>query len=127
MAELYQEAFPDESPPSNPLAALRRHIDETQERAEFLGAYGKLQSALDLLAKISQRMPPDVEVGFDELNIDRKVIRIKVHAPNFEAVDRITNALSSESAFRDTKVAGDIQNDKRRGGVTFSLNIALDS
>ena len=72
-------------------------------------------------------MPTDIEVGFDELNIDRRVIRIKVHAPNFEAVDRITNALSGESAFRDTKVAGDIQNDKRRGGVTFSLNIGLDS
>ena len=127
VAELYQEAFPDEAPPSNPLSALRRHIDEARERADFLGAYGKLQSALDLLGEISQRIPSDIEVGFDELNIDRRVIRIKVHAPNFEAVDRITNALSDESAFRNTKVAGDIQNDKRRGGVTFSLNIALDS
>ena len=127
VAELYREAFPDEAPPSNPLAALRRHIDEAQERAEFLGAYGKLQSALDLLGEVSERMPSDIEVGFDELNIDRRVIRIKVHAPNFEAVDRITNALSDESAFRNTKVAGDIQNDKRRGGVTFSLNIGLDS
>ena len=127
VARLYQEAFPKEPLPSNPLAALRQHITETRERAEFLGAYGKLQSALDLLREISQRIPADLEVDFDELNIDRRVIRIKVHAPNFEAVDRITNALSGEEAFRDTRVAGDIQNDKRRGGVTFSLNIALDS
>ena len=125
-AQLYKGAFPDQPAPNNPLGALRQQIEATDERADFLGAYGTMHSALDLLAEISHRVPTELDVSFDELNIDRRVIRIKVHAESFEAVDRLTGALVEAPSFRDTKVAGDIQNDKRRGGVTFNLNIPLD-
>lgn len=125
-AQLYRGAFPDQPVPRNPIGALRQQIDATDERADFLGAYGPMHSALDLLAEISRRVPTELDVSFDELNIDRRVIRIKVHAESFEAVDRLTGALVEAPSFRDTKVAGDIQNDKRRGGVTFNLNIPID-
>ena len=107
------------------MAAMSAEISKAEARAEFLGAYGRLQSALDLLVEISDRIPPDLDVDFDDLRIDRSAIRVKAHAKNFEAVDRLKNVLSSAEPFVQTKVAGDVQNDKRRGGVTFSLNIAL--
>ena len=125
VANIYSEAFPGKPIPSNPMAAMSAEISKAEARAEFLGAYGRLQSALDLLVEISDRIPPDLDVDFDDLRIDRSAIRVKAHAKNFEAVDRLKNVLSSAEPFVQTKVAGDVQNDKRRGGVTFSLNIAL--
>jgi hypothetical protein len=97
-----------------------------EEQAEFLGAYGRKSSALDLLTEISARIPEDLDIRFDELNISRRSVRVKVYAKSFESVDRLKEELSREPAFGAIKVAGDVQKDKRRGGVTFNLNIDLD-
>ena len=45
-----------------------------RDRADFLGVYGGNRSALDLLAELSRRVPEDLEVKFEEVNIDRRVI-----------------------------------------------------
>ncbi|MFP8874966.1 MAG: type II secretion system protein GspL, partial [Myxococcota bacterium] len=123
---LYSEVFPDEATPSNPITALREQTRLAEEQAEFLGAYGRKSSALDLLTEISSRIPEDLDVRFDELNINRRSVRVKVYAKSFESVDRLKAELSREPAFGAIKVAGDVQKDKRRGGVTFNLNIDLD-
>ena len=123
---LYSEVFPDEPTPSNPITALREQIQLAEEQAEFLGAYGRKSSALDLLTEISSRIPEDLDIRFDELNISRRSVRVKVYAKSFESVDRLKAELSREPAFGAIKVAGDVQKDKRRGGVTFNLNIDLD-
>ena len=123
---LYTDAFPGQTAPNNAVAALREQIRMAEEQAEFLGAYGRESSALDLLSEISSRVPEDLEIRFDELNINRRSVRVKVYAKTFESVDRLKEELSREPAFGTVKVAGDVQKDKRRGGVTFNLSIDLD-
>ena len=124
--QLYSEAFPNEAIPRNPIATLSEQIRASEERAEFLGAYGRKSSALDLLTEISSRVPEDLDIRFDELNINRRSVRVKVYAKTFESVDRLKEELSREPAFGAVKVSGDVQKDKRRGGVTFNLNVDLD-
>lgn len=122
---LYAEAVPGDRP-ANSTAAMTRALQEARDRADFLGAYGKDLTALDLLTELSRRVPADLDVQFDELDIDRRSIRVKVTAPSFEAADRLTSELARKPPFTSAKVAGEISSNPRGGGKSFSLSIRLD-
>ena len=57
------------------VTALREEVRIAQERADFLGVYRGNLSALDLLVEISSRVPQELEVGLEEIAIDRQVDR----------------------------------------------------
>ena len=80
---------------------------------------------LDIMTELSTRVPADLHVKFEEVNIDRKVVRVKVSAENYEAADRLENVLSASAPFEGADVAGQIKNTKR-GTITFSINIPLE-
>lgn len=123
-AQLWEQAFPGRPAPENVPAALRDALRDAEQRAEFLGVYRGNRSALDLLTEISASVPSNLEVVFEELSIDGRVIRIRGHAPSFEAVDRLRSALASAPVFSEIRVS-EIQSDAARGGNTFSVTISL--
>lgn len=123
-AELYREAFPGRAAPDNVLAAMREAVRSAHGRADLLGVYAGNLSAVDLLAELSGRVPKDVPVIFEELNIDRQTVRIRGHTERFENVDRLQAELSSYAPFSQIRVS-EIQSDARRGGKTFNLTISL--
>jgi general secretion pathway protein L len=123
---LYTDLFPDRAPPDRPVAALSQAVSEARERADFLGLYGGNLSALDLMTIVSQRIPAELNVKFDEVNIDRKVIRIKVAAENYEAADRLEAELKKEPVFAGADVSGGIKRLKD-GSVTFNLSVPLEA
>lgn len=125
MASRYAAIFPDRPVPSRPMAALTEDVASARERANFLGLYGGNLSALDLLTLLSERIPSDLTVKFDEVNIDQNVIRIKVAAQNYEAQDRLENVLKAESVFAAADVTGSAKRLKD-GSVTFGLSIPLN-
>jgi type IV pilus assembly protein PilM len=125
-AGLYAQLFPGQPPPARPVAALSQAVTEARERADFLGLYGGNLSALDLMTLLSARIPPDLKVKFEEVNIDRKVIRIKVAAENYEAMDRLENELKVDPPFTGADVSGQAKRLKD-GSVTFSLNIPIEA
>jgi general secretion pathway protein L len=125
VSRLYSEAIPGPVP-SNPMAEMNRKLQEKRDLADFLGAYGRDLSALDLITELSRRIPKNLDVTFEELDIDRRGIRVKVSAPSFEAADRLTAELASREPFKSAKVAGEVSSDPRGGGKTFSLSIRLD-
>ena len=125
MASRYAAIFPDRPLPNQPLAALGQEVASARERANFLGLYGGNLSALDLLALLSELIPTDLTLKFDEINIDQNVIRIKVAAQNYEAQDRLENVLKSESVFASADVSGTAKRLKD-GSVTFGLSIPLN-
>jgi general secretion pathway protein L len=96
-----------------------------RDRADFLGVYGGNRSALDLLAELSRRVPDDLEVKFEEVNIDRRIVRIKVFAKSFEAADRLTAQLAASEPFERAKVDGEVKASRRRQGKTFNVTIPL--
>jgi general secretion pathway protein L len=121
---LYTSAFPDQAPPDRPVMAMRRALTEARERADFLGIYGN-GSALDLLAELSRRIPQDLPVRFEEITIDRRVIRIKVSAEGFDATDRLERLIAASAPFTSAK-AGESSTDRRTGRIEFDLIISLD-
>ena len=99
---------------------------EARDRADFLGVYGGNRSALDLMAELSRRVPRDLEVKFEEVSIDRRVIRIKVFAKSFEAADRLTAQLAASETFALAKVDGEVKASRKRQGKTFTVTIPLE-
>jgi hypothetical protein len=122
--QLYSKVLPGDSVPNNALALLRKEVQSAGERADFLGVYRGNLSALDLLTKISQLVPADLEVIFEELSIDRQVIRIRVYGDNFESADRLVTSLSAFAPFARARI-GAIETDAKRGGKRFNLTISL--
>ena len=107
------------------MAALTQAVDSARDRADFLGLYQGNHSALDLMSELSGRVPKDLNVRFEEINIDRKVIRIKVTAENYEAMDRLENQLKAGPPFEGTDVSGQAKRLKD-GSVSFSVSVPLE-
>ncbi|MGY8805019.1 MAG: PilN domain-containing protein, partial [bacterium] len=121
---LYSEVIPGENPES-PVPALGAALRNAQDRADFLGIYGTDLSAVDLLIELSQRIPKDVKVQFEDLNIDRRVVKIKVVGDSYQSADRLKGLLTKSPPFGNAEVA----KVKSRGeGKTFdlTLNISAD-
>jgi general secretion pathway protein L len=121
---LYAQAFPSAPAPPNVVTAMQQAVAQAQGRADTLGVYRGNLSALDVLNEISARVPPDLEVVFEELAIDGQLVQIKGHTPAFGSVDRLRAELARYEPFSSITV-GDITSDARRGGQTFSMRINL--
>ncbi|HVP30555.1 MAG TPA: type II secretion system protein GspL [Myxococcota bacterium] len=124
LASVYSAAFPGQPVPGDPVAAMREAVRSAHERADALGVYRGNLSALDLLTEISARVPQDLEVVFEELAIDRQVVRIRGFTKSFEAVDRLRSELSGFEPFSEIQVS-EIKDDAKRGGKSFSVTISL--
>jgi general secretion pathway protein L len=122
----YQASFPGTADPRNVVSAMQQAVTEAQDRADTLGVYRGNLSALDILTEISDRVPQDLDVVFEELAIDRQIVQIKGHAPAFGSVDRLRAELAQYAPFSSITV-GDITRDARRDGQTFSMRISLSA
>ena len=125
VTQLYTEVFAGEAVPANPIAAMRSAGAQARARADFLGVYGGNRSALDLLAELSRRLPEDLEVKFEEVSIDRRVVRIKVSAKSFEAADQLTTQLAASEPFREAKIDGEVKASRKRNVKIFNVTIPL--
>ena len=121
---LYSEAFPGAPVPSNTVGSLRGALEKANDRAVYLGVYPGNLSALDVLSEISRRVPPDLDIIFEEVNIDRRVVRMKVYAKKFESADRLGAELAKFEPFARAKI-GSIESDPKRGGKRFTVTISL--
>ena len=124
VTKIYAGLFPDQPEARNPLASLRAKLDEEEELADFLGAFGGNRSALDVLAELSRRVPANLDVRFEELNIDRRAIRVKVFAKRFQSADRLKDELAGEAPFTNAKVDGEVR--KTKEGIKFNLSISME-
>ncbi|MFQ5417491.1 MAG: type II secretion system protein GspL [Myxococcota bacterium] len=124
--QLFSEVFPGRAVPGNAIATLRQEVRAANDRAVFLGVYPGNLSALDVLSEISRRIPSDLDIVFEELNIDRQTVRMKVYSKTFESADRLGAELAKFAPFARARI-GSIENDKKRGGKRFNVTISLAS
>ena len=121
---LVAEALPGGARSGDPLAAMQEALRNAERRADTLGVYRGNLSALDILTEISRRVPPNLDVVFEEVSIERQVIQIKGHSPSFGSVDQLRAKLAQFGPFSEITV-GDITADARRGGQNFNVRISL--
>ena len=75
-------------------------------------------------ATLSRRVPENLDVRFEELNIDRRAVRIKVFAKRFQSADRLKAELAREAPFTNAKVDGEVR--KTKDGIRFNVSIGLE-
>ncbi|HEU4429644.1 MAG TPA: PilN domain-containing protein, partial [Myxococcota bacterium] len=118
------QALSGAEPGEDSLAAMQGALRDAERRAETLGVYRGNLSALDILNQISDQVPADLDIVFEELAIERDTVQIRAHSTDFKAVDALTNALKKFPPFSDIAV-GESGIDPRRGGVNFDLRIRV--
>lgn len=80
-------------------------------------------SAVNLLAELSQRIPPDIKVTFDQILVDPDRVSLRGTTDSSKQIDRITQALKAFRCFKDVQVG---KLDKTKDHVNFSLDVQVE-
>jgi len=80
-------------------------------------------SAVDVFAELSQRVPTDVPLRFDRIEISRDKLHLQGTTDAAENVDRIVSALRGSRCFGDARSGGA----RRRGGADAKFEFTVDS
>ncbi len=117
---IYRQAVPDAKAVADPVRQLRSSLDEAKKK---FGVLSTGTSALDAMKAVTDGIPPEVRVTFEEFNLEGDRLKLQGDAASFEAVDKIKAELSKSKLFSEVTVL-----DTRMGSdnkVKFRLDIKL--
>ncbi|MGZ3461748.1 MAG: pilus assembly protein PilM, partial [Archangium sp.] len=81
-------------------------------------------SAVNLLAEMTQRVPADVPVTFDRIDIDMERISVRGLTDGSKQIDAIATALKGHRCFKEVK-AGKVEKTREGNKVSFRLDIQV--
>jgi general secretion pathway protein L len=81
-------------------------------------------SAVNLLAEMTQRVPQDVPVTFDRLDIDLERITVRGETESSKQIDSIVTSLKSHRCFKEVK-EGRVEKTRDGSKVAFRLDIQV--
>jgi type II secretion system protein L len=99
--EIYRQTFPDGKPSGDPLRQMRERLADAKKR---FGALGSGTSALDVMKTVTDGIPKEVRVGFNEFVLEGDRLKLQGEAASFESVDRIKAELQKSPLFTDVTV-----------------------
>jgi len=117
---IYHQAMPDAKTVGDPVQQLRSSLEEARRK---FGALGSGTSALDTMKAVTDGIPKEVRVSFQEFNLEGDRLKLQGEAGSFEAVDKIKAELQKSELFAEVNVL-----DTRMGTdnkVKFRLDIKL--
>jgi type II secretion system protein L len=117
---IYKQAVPDSKVVTDPVRQLQSSLEEARKK---YGALASGTSVLDAMKAITDGVPQEIRVSFQEFNMENDRIRLQGDAPSFEAVDRIKAELQKSPLLAEVNVL-----DTRMGTdnkVKFRLDIGL--
>lgn len=82
-------------------------------------------SAVNLLAELAQRIPSDIPVKLDQIEIDPDRITVRCETESSKHVDPITTALKGYKCFREVK-EGKVEKSRDGQKVNFRLDIQVE-
>jgi type II secretion system protein L len=114
---IYQQLFPQEPMPGDPLRYLR---DKLANARKQFGVLGSGSSALDAMRAVTEGIPKEVRVSFSEFNLEGDRLKLQGDAPSFESVDKIKAELQKVPSFGEVTVLD------TRMGVDSKVKFRLD-
>jgi general secretion pathway protein L len=117
---IYQQAVPDAKNVSDPVRQMKSNLEDARRK---FGVLGTGTSALDAMKAVTEGVPEEVRVAFQEFNLEGDRLKLQGEAPSFESVDKIKAELQKMDIFSDIAVL-----DTRMGTdnkVKFRLDIKL--
>ena len=117
---IYHQAVPDAKNAADPVRMLKSSLDEARKK---FGVLGTGTSALDVMKAVTDGVPKEVRVAFQEFNLEGDRLKLQGEAASFESVDKIKAELLKSELFSEVTVL-----DTRMGAdnkVKFRLDIKL--
>ncbi len=99
--EMYRQVFPDAKAVADPLRQLRTRLDEARKKFGVLGAG---TSALDVMKAVTEGIPRELRVSFQEFNLEGDRLKLQGDAASFESVDKMKAELQKAALFSDVAV-----------------------
>jgi general secretion pathway protein L len=81
-------------------------------------------SAVNLLAEVTQRVPEDVPVRFDRIQIDLDRLILQGETDSSKQVDTLSNAIKGHNCFKDVR-QGKVERTRDGNKVTFRLDVQV--
>ena len=120
IGDIYRQAVPDAKVVADPVRQLRSSLEEARKK---FGVLSTGTSALDAMKAVTDGIPKEVRVGFQEFNLEGDRLKLQGEAASFESVDKIKAELQKAELFSEVTVL-----DTRMGTdnkVKFRLDIKL--
>lgn len=99
--ELYRQTFPDAKTIVDPVRQLRTKLDEAKNQ---FGAIGAGTSVLDMMKAVTEGIPKEIRVSFQEFNLEGDRLKLQGEAASFESVDKMKVELQKAAPFKDVAV-----------------------
>lgn len=98
---IYRQAFPDAKAAADPMRQIRARIDEATKK---FGVLGTGTSALDVMKAVTEGIPKEVRVSFQEFMLEGDALKLQGDAASFESVDKMKAELQKSPLFTEVKV-----------------------
>ena len=118
--EIYHQTVPESKSVADPVRQLRAKLDESKKK---FGALGSGTSALDVMKAVTEGIPKEVRVTFQEFLLEGDHLKLQGEAASFESIDKMKAELQKAGAFAEVQVL-----DTRMGvdnKVKFRFDIKL--
>ena len=111
---IYQQAVPDAKNVSDPVRQLRSNLEDARKK---FGVLGTGTSALDAMKAVTDGIPKEVRVTFQEFILEGDRLKLQGEAASFEAVDKIKAELQKSDVVRGSERAGHQDGHGQQGEV----------
>ncbi len=120
--EQFRTMFPEVKNVVDEVQQAKTAVAEMRKRAALFGTGD--WTPLQLMAELTQRMPPAVKIEVQDLVIESGRLRLEAETDSFESVDRVKASLGQFEAFRDVTVS-DAKVSADQSKVRFRLTMTL--
>lgn len=120
LKDIYRQTVPDAKLVGDPVDRLREKLNEAKKR---FGVLGTGTSALDVMKAVTDGIPKEVRVSFQEFLLEGDRLKLLGEASSFESVDKMKAELQKAAPFAEVVVQ-----DTRMGvdnKVKFRFDIKL--
>jgi type IV pilus assembly protein PilM len=85
---------------------LHGRISQLSQSLSLLHGRGRFEPVVELLRRISQTIPPSLEITIEMLTVDEQHVRISGTAAAFNTVDAVQNRLADSGYFSSVTITG---------------------
>lgn len=98
---IYHQTFPDSKTAADPLLQLQTKLDEAKKK---FGVLGSGTSALDVMKAVTEGIPKEVRVNFQDFLLEGDKLKLQGECASFESIDKMKAELQKTGAFSDVQV-----------------------
>ncbi len=99
--EIYKQTFPESKAVADPVRQFRAKLDEAQKK---FGVLGSGSSALDVMKAVTEGIPREVRVTFQEFILEGDRLKLSGEAASFESIDKMKAELQKAPPFAEVSV-----------------------